>query len=331
MTHGVVIGKFYPLHLGHVRLIQFALTQVDLLTIILCSKPDQKPTGELRESWLRELFPAAQVIRTPDDLPESPEPWAMRTLKFITPTHVISSELYGEPYAAFMNAKNIAYDLDRTKTPISGTQIRNNPYANWEFLPAPVKQFYAYRVLIVGAESTGKTTLCQELAQHFQTNWVPEYGREYTEHLYTGDLIQAGVGEGYQWVTQDFLNIAIEQQRREDQAARTCNRILIGDTNAWATAIWHERYLGFRDPQLDEIGDRAPCNLALLTKIDLPFVQDGIRDGQHIRQWMHDRFLQELASKPFPYHLIFGSGPARVNHAKEAIHRHFPHQGILNQ
>lgn len=323
MTHGVVIGKFYPLHLGHVRLIEFALQQVDHLNIILCSQPEQSPTGNQRQGWLSELFPTAKIHHTPDDLPEAPEPWAHRTLQILSspPTHVISSESYGEPYAAAMNAKSLLYDLDRQQTPISGTLIRNNPLKFWEYLPAPSREHYAIRIVGIGAESTGKSTLLEQLAHHYRTEFVSEYGREYTDQLYQGTLTQAAVGEGYKWRTSDFLKIAQVQSERENIAARECNGLLFCDTNPWATGLWHERYLGHRNPELDTIGKLWPAHLYLLTAPDLPFIQDGLRDGEEIRGWMHNRFLQELTSNQLPHQIITGIGSTRLKNAIATVEK----------
>ena len=104
------------------------------------------------------------------------------------------------------------------------------------------------RVAIVGAESTGKTTLAQELAAHFHTVWVPEYGREYTE---------VNVGREaffhYQWHDEEFLQIAQKQVELEDKLAEKANRVLICDTDALATCIWQERYLGSCSPEVANI------------------------------------------------------------------------------
>ena len=290
------------------------------MTILLCDKPDQHPSGNFRERWLRELFPTARVVRTPDDLPEAPEPWARRTLELLdqAPTHVFSSELYGDPYAALMGAHHRLVDLDRSAVPVSGTVIREDALAHWSHLLEPVREFYAFRVVVVGAESTGKTTLCKELADRFRAPWVPEYGREYTELLYNGSLTEAGVGEGHLWDTGDFLTIAAEQNRRENLAARSSNGIIFCDTNAWATGLWHERYLGFRSPELDALGQESLVHLYLHTAPDLPFVQDGLRDGESIREWMESRFTQALPSL-VPHARITGLGPERTERAIRCV------------
>ena len=105
--------------------------------------------------------------------------------------------------------------------------VRNDPHANWEFIEPAVRGWFAKRVCILGAESTGTTTLAKALAEALQTVWVEEYGREYSEvKLAKNDP---------EWRTEEFTMIAEEQTHREDKAARRANRVLICDTNAFAT------------------------------------------------------------------------------------------------
>ncbi|MFL6438303.1 MAG: AAA family ATPase [Terriglobales bacterium] len=172
------------------------------------------------------------------------------------------------------------------------------------------------RVAIVGAESTGKTTLAQNLAQHFHTVWVPEYGREYTEVTVGPKAVV-----GYQWKTEEFVHIARRQVELEDQLAEQANRVLICDTDALATAIWHERYMGSRSSEVEEIAAGHSYDLYLLTGVDIPFVQDGIRDGEHLREWMTERFRQELEARHFPWLFLQGSHAQRFGRAVTAIEK----------
>jgi HTH-type transcriptional regulator, transcriptional repressor of NAD biosynthesis genes len=159
------------------------------------------------------------------------------------------------------------------------------------------------RVVIVGAESTGKTTLAMALAEHYQTTWVPEFGRLYTE---------ARRPRGELWTSDEFTFIAAEQVRMEDALARLANRVLICDTDAFATAIWHERYLGAASPDVLAIAARRRYDLYILTDVDTPFVPDDIRDGESIRDWMHKRFEGELAKMGAPMLLVSGPHEQRL-------------------
>jgi nicotinamide riboside kinase len=121
------------------------------------------------------------------------------------------------------------------------------------------------------------------------------------------------------WSEEEFIHIAAEQQVRENLAARTANRVLICDTNAFATGTWHERYYGRRSERVDAIGEQAKADLYLLTAPDVPFVQDGFRDGEQIRHWMHDRFVEQLARGAVPWVLIAGDYAQRLEQAARAV------------
>ena len=182
---------------------------------------------------------------------------------------------------------------------------------SWLSEQVPVK-----RVVVIGAESTGKTTLARYLAQHFQTEWVPEYGREHWERKVAGLTMDDPLPA---WTPDEFVQIACEQQSREDALARMANRVLICDTNAFATGTWFERYQGRRHPQVDAIGARDKVDLYLVTSPDVPFVQDGFRDGEKIRDWMHTRLLEQLAGGKVPMVVLQGSYAQRLRTATAAV------------
>lgn len=171
-----------------------------------------------------------------------------------------------------------------------------------------------FRVTLIGSESTGKTTMAQALARELETEWVPEYGREYTEAKY-------GQGD-YQWTDQDFVNIAVEQVRQEAEASKLANGVLIGDTDAFATCVWAERYQGHRIPEVEKIGAAHLPDLYLLTLVDFPFEADHIRDGEHLRDWMHKLFLARIEAAGVPYVTLGGPHETRLAHALEVIRRH---------
>jgi NadR type nicotinamide-nucleotide adenylyltransferase len=163
---------------------------------------------------------------------------------------------------------------------------------------------------VLGAESTGTTTLSKKLADHYHTTWVPEYGRYYTEAL--NDM-------GHEWHSQEFAHIAELQQQMEQQLAGESNGLLICDTNAFATRLWHDRYVGAMSDKVDEIAQKDRVDLYILTGDEIPFVQDGIRDGEHIRHDMHGKFIAELAQTDTPYIQVRGSVAGRLKAATAAI------------
>lgn len=314
--HGLIVGKFYPPHRGHKHLIDFARSRVEELSVIVCQKPGESPCGELRAAWLRAIHPDAQVLLIDDVYDEQDSRvWAENSVRWLgfAPDVVFTSEDYGERFAHFLGCEHILVDKDREAVPISGTAVRSNPLSCWEFLEPPVRAWYAKRICLVGAESTGKTTLAQMLAERYQTVWVPEYGREYSERKLADD------GE-YHWRSEEFTVIAQTQCEREDEAARRANKILICDTDAFATSVWHRRYMSDRSPEVEAIAaEHHRPDLYLLTDVNTPFVQDGTRDGELIREWMHNTFVCELTAQRRPFRLISGALEDRFDRAVEYI------------
>jgi NadR type nicotinamide-nucleotide adenylyltransferase len=170
------------------------------------------------------------------------------------------------------------------------------------------------RVCLVGAESTGTTSLAQKLATQYGTLWVPEYGRDYTE-------ARKVAGARYEWKSPEFVHIALKQQEHEDLVARQARRVMFCDTDALATAIWHERYMGSWSNEVEEIAERRQYALYILTEPDIPFVQDRIRDSELLRGWMTERFRVELTRRNRPWILVKGPMEERLALATKAIDR----------
>jgi HTH-type transcriptional repressor of NAD biosynthesis genes len=235
--------------------------------------------------------------------------WAENTLRWLgrAPDAVFTSEDYGERYAALMGSKHVSVDRARRRVQISGSAIRRDPFANRDYLEPAVRSWFVKRVCILGAESTGTTTLANTLAEQLGTVRVEEYGREYS-------AVKFAKNETV-WTTEEFTFIAEEQSRREDKAAREANRILVCDTNAFATVLWHRRYLGTLSEKVAEIARKGRCDLYLLTGDEIPFVQDGLRDGEHIRHEMHTWFEQALGAQMVPWKLLRGSPEERLRGA----------------
>jgi NadR type nicotinamide-nucleotide adenylyltransferase len=316
MKRALVIGKFCPPHKGHKFLIETALTQADHVDVIVCVREDQTVPGELRAGWLREMFPSANVITVRDICDdENSELWAkyVRTVLGRAPDLVFTSEGYGERFAGFLGCEHILVDEARNRVPVSASMVRENPLRCWEFLEPCVRAYYVKRVCVVGAESTGTTSMAQALAEHFDTVWVPEYGREYSERKLPS--IHESVTPSYEWRSEEFEHIAQQQIEREDQMAREANRVLICDTDALATSIWHERYMGNRSKVVDGIAASRKYDLYLLTDCDIPFVQDGTRDGESKRRWMTTRFAEELDNRKVRWARLSGDQELRFERA----------------
>ncbi|MBA3732963.1 AAA family ATPase [Patescibacteria group bacterium] len=313
---GLVIGKFYPPHKGHKYLIDKAKAQCDELTVILCWKRSETIPGYLRADWLKKIHPDVYIKVIEDNklADDDSKGWAKFTLDILgyVPDAVFTSEAYGDPYASFMGSTHVLVDKDRTFIPISATIIRKDPISNAEFLEPCVRSYFSRRIRIVGAESTGTTTLSRDLAKHYNTVWVPEYGRMYCEGKLFG-------GKEATWRSNEFLNIAKMQASLEDTLAESSNGLVICDTDPFATSVWHERYMNSESKEVEAFAATRGYDLYIVTGDEIPFVQDGTRDGENIRHQMHQRFLEKLEKNNHKYIVVSGSQIERLNQSIAAI------------
>lgn len=317
MATGLIIGKFMPPHRGHQHLIDSARRQVEQLTVILFSKAHEPIPGRLRHQWLSRLYPDLPVLHITEEHPidfNDPAVWelwigAIRRVYPHGPDFTFSSEGYGEELARRLGARHILVDLPREQVPVSATLIRSAPLRYWDYLPPVVRPYYVKRVCIVGAESTGKTTLAEALARHYQTAWVPEYARAYLEQ-------RGGVCK---W--EDMVPIARGMAKSEERLAEQANRVLICDTDLMTTSVWSEHYFGRCDEEILRLARERRHHLYFLTGCDVPWVFDGLRDSPHNRQWFHQRYHRELTQHQLPFLPLEGSPEQRLKTAVQAIDR----------
>jgi len=319
-----VVGKFYPPHRGHRHVIDVAVSQSDRATVLVVDGRDEDPPAETRAGWLRELHPDATVKVSRDiERDEDSVAWARATRQAVgeqTIDKVFTSEPYGSAWAAAISEQQESdcenVFVGRGLVEISGTQVRSDPARYWDYIDAPVRAHYVKRVCIVGAESTGSTTLARSLAAAYETIWVPEYGREYTVEKFT-------IGTGDRWLPSDFLRIALEQNALEDRMAREAPvGIMFCDTDSLATALWEEVYLGSSSDAVWRAADGhgAPYALYLLTDhVGVPWEQDGLRLGDETRAAMTARFEEVLSARGLPWLKVSGTRSARLSQAVDAI------------
>lgn len=312
---GVTVGKFYPPHRGHKRLIEFAQSRCDQLVVIVGSRPGEDPPADVRIMWLRQLHPGVRFELIDDVYPEDPNIWATVAIRVLgrAPDVAFTGESYGSAWARAMGCDFEMIDRTTDGDGCTGTTVRADPMGSWECLEPCVRAYYVRRVCAIGAESTGTTTIARDLADHYQTVWIPEYGREYFE------CRSRGAGADRPWTSDEFVHIAQEQARLEDLGALAADRVLMCDTDPFATEIWHERYVGAQSAEVAAIAAGRKYGLYLLTGIDMAFIQDGFRDGETIRDWMHGRFLRELENRGKPYLLLEGDRETRLSRAVERV------------
>jgi HTH-type transcriptional regulator, transcriptional repressor of NAD biosynthesis genes len=336
--HGLVLGKFYPPHAGHHHLVRTARDRCERLTVLVCAASVESVPLADRVAWMREVHPDVRVVGAVDDIPmdlTDPAVWDAHMAVFTgaVPERVdavFTSETYGGELARRFGAESVLVDPARTVFPVSGTAVRADPAGCWDFLEPPVRAALTRRVVVLGAESTGTTTLARALAEHYrgrggvwaQTRYVAEYGREFSEAKLAA-LRTRWPGARWEDVTftsDDFPLVAETQNAREEAAARVGSPVLFCDTDSFATTVWHERYIGGSNPLVEKTADRKAHHLWLLTDHEgVAFEDDGLRDGEELRPWMTGRFRAELARTGREFIEVTGSHRERLGTAVAAV------------
>lgn len=168
------------------------------------------------------------------------------------------------------------------------------------------------KVVLFGPESTGKTTLSQQLARHYNTVWTPEFAREYLQDKWNSER---KVCE-----QKDILPIAEGQMRLENELATKADKLLICDTDLLETKVYSEEYYGgFVDPLLDKYAIENTYDIYFLTYIDTPWEADDLRDRPEQREEMFNAFKNTLEKYNRPFVLLKGDKETRLKKAVEII------------
>jgi NadR type nicotinamide-nucleotide adenylyltransferase len=348
--HGLVVGKFYPPHAGHHLLIRAAARTCTRVTVAVLGASTETMPMDVRVACLREVHAEDGNVAVVADLDDHPVDFGdahiwdlhMQVIRAAVAQAtdepvdaVFTSETYGEELARRLGARSVCVDLPRELAPVSGTAVRADPAAHWSRLAAPVRAWLARRVVLVGAESTGKTTLAPLIVESLvcrggaftSCTWVPEWARGYALDKLVAARAEAlwqGRGparpEDLPWAAVEFETIAREQSALEERAARSGGPVLVCDTDAFATSIWEERYLGRTSPATEALAQASRPHLYLLSDLEgAPFVQDGTRDGESVRGWMSRRFVERLEAEGRAYVRLCGTLEDRRKAALLAI------------
>lgn len=316
MTNGIVLGRFMPLHAGHIALIRTARALVDHLTIVVCWQQGDSVPGAKRLQWLLEMFPSVRIVGidcvSPIDGADSPD--SLKRLRdeiqdlHRTPIdRLIASDRRQGLLAEALGTRFTLIDPDHQAVPVTSAEVRADPMGKWRFLPASVRPTYARTICLHGPESTGKTTLAPLLARHFDTLYVPEYGRTYCEQY------------GLKLEMDDLVTIGRTHAAMTRALLRQCNRRLILDTDPLMSAVWADMLFEARDRWFDAFEDTA--DLYLLLDIDMPWVDDGTRffgDDERRRRFF-DLSRAELERRGLAYRIIGGPPEQRFAQAIAAI------------
>ena len=323
---GMYGGSFNPLHLGHVDCILRAAGRCGHLYLVLSHGLRRNEIDvKIRYRWLYQItkhIGNVTILILEDEAPEK----SLYTPAMATEDADRVRAAVGEPIdAVFCGSDygpdsfwNVCYpDSDFVVFPrngMSSTEIRRDPYGHWDWLPAVVRPYYTKKVLLMGGESTGKSTLSVNLALRFNGGYVEEAGRE----------LSAKSGTDRMMLSEDFTEILLQHKLNEMRAVEAGPKLLFIDTDALVTQF----YMNFlSDPGIagnralsDAVDALNRYDLILFLEPDVAFVQDG--DRSEIIHADRTRYSEQikalLRSHGRPFTEIRGSYTERYEQAVRA-------------
>ena len=167
------------------------------------------------------------------------------------------------------------------------------------------------KIAMYGPESTGKTTLASQLADEFNTNWIPEFARDYLQEKWNSKQEICS--------QDDLIPIAIGQTHHENEALKKANKILFCDTNLLATKVFSDMYFNHCDAILERAAKKHKYDLIFLTDIDIPWEKDDLRDKPNDRENVLAIFEKALIDFEKPYIKLSGNKQERFEKASKII------------
>lgn len=334
---GMYGGSFDPLHIGHIHdMIRAAAMCEELYIMISWCEGRESTSKELRYRWIynhTRHLPNVKIIMIEDkavskDVYNTDFYWekGARDIKRIIGKK-IDAVFCGSDYkgtnrfeSLYAPESEVVY-FDRSEVPISSTELRFDVYENWQYIPPICRPHYVKRVLVVGGESTGKSTLVENLAIAYNTAFVREIGR---------DTCDVAGGEEYMNADDLYENL-LRQKTEEIEAAKHSNRIMFIDTDAMTTKFYSGFLLEDMDEQkrCDNLADAIAAinrfDLILFLEPTVDFVQDGTRSEEIAahRKKYSEEIKQLLREQKMEFFTIDGDYLERFNRAKELIEAHF--------
>ena len=330
---GMYGRSFDPLHIGHLHdIIRAASMCEELYVMISWCEGRESTSKELRYRWIYnnvKNLNNVKIILIEDKAVSKEEYntdhyWEKGANdiknaigKKIDAVFCGSDYLGTNRFESLYSPESEVIYFDRSEVPISSTEIRFDVYKNWQYIPPICRPYYAKKILIVGGESTGKSTLVENLAIAYNTNFVKEIGR---------DTCKIAGGEEFM-NKYDLYENMLRQKTEEINALKTCNKLLFIDTDAITTKFYGNFLLNDKE-DIKECNDLADAitkinefDLILFLEPDVAWGQDGTRNEKIATDRIkYSNQIKELFNEQgIEYISIGGTYLDRFNKAKEII------------
>jgi NadR type nicotinamide-nucleotide adenylyltransferase len=313
---GFVLGKFCPLHQGHMLLIQQAMDACDIVYIVVDNIMDDVIPVARRMQWVRQQYPSVVVLTQEHPLPQDPSEtpffWDIwrETLLQLLPQPVdavFASEQYGARLAKELSAEFVMVDLDRKVVPVSATRIREDLLGQWQYLSPVVQRDWRKVICIFGPESTGKSTLTRQLAEYYHVPYVEEFAKQVIEAKH-GDICY-----------EDMETIVKGHHEAIEEALQQVTPLLFVDTDAIISKLWSNELFGKESPIVEEYIAKQHFDYYLLLDIDLPWVDDIHRYRPKERDAFFSNCEKQLIIRKIKYTVIRGTDNHRFVSARNCI------------
>ncbi|MDM8553444.1 AAA family ATPase [Desulfococcaceae bacterium HSG7] len=330
MQIGLTLGKYAPFHKGHQYVIETALREMDKVIVIIYDAPETTTVPlNIRADQIRKLYPQVTVTEAwdgPSEVGDSPEirkkheDYIIHNLNIKHVDAFYSSEFYGLHVSQALRAENRIVDKERIAYNISSTLIRQNPYKYRKYLDPLVYSDLIINAVFLGAPSTGKTTITELMARKFNTQQMPEYGREYWEKHHVNRRL----------TLEQLVEIAERHLKIENRKIAVANRYLFTDTNALTTFIFSQYYHNVADPRLEKSAAQAEkrYDLIFVCDTDIPYSDTWDRSGDMNRTIFQKRIIADLQKRRLPFFLLQGNLQKRIEKVSRIISGYRKYQNI---
>ncbi|MDR1856884.1 MAG: AAA family ATPase [Desulfovibrio sp.] len=327
---GFYLGKFTILHRGHQHVIDLALRETDKLIILIYDSPTCTDIPlSVRADWIRAIYAKKNIEviegwNSPEDQGYTDEITRIQNeyiLEMVGEkgiTKFYNAEAYGDHVSEALHCENCHKDKVMTikdgngqDQPLGAHYIQTDAYLYREFIHPTVYKDLITKVVFLGAESTGKSTIAEKLALEYNTQWMPEYGREYWfANQVDGKL-----------TPEQLAEIAKTHVRQESSLIHDSNTYLFVDTNALTTYIFSLNYHGYANEELQTLADRCAraYDLVFLCDTDIPYDATWDRGSREHQLRTQRRIKCDLITRKIPFMELSGSLQTRIDKVKNIL------------